>query len=114
MRIRNGFSPAANMAFVVRREHGAAVLFGSVSDDQVRNLISTGYLSLESAGRRRHTMLCRFFRLRRRRHIIGVGVAAAGEITERAVRAPRARTSRRFERYSVNPAFPYDYCYCIY
>jgi hypothetical protein len=30
------------------------------------------------------------------------------------IRAPRARTSRRFERYSVNPAFPYDYCYCIY
>ena len=26
----------------------------------------------------------------------------------------RARTSRRFERYSVNPAFPYEYCYCIY
>jgi len=32
----------------------------------------------------------------------------------RVIRAPRARTSRRFERYSVNPAFPYDYCYCIY
>jgi hypothetical protein len=32
----------------------------------------------------------------------------------RLIRAPRARTSRRFERYSVNPAFPYDYCYCIY
>ena len=35
-----------------------------------------------------HTMLCRFFRLLRRRHIIGVGVAAAGEIIERA--APRS------------------------
>src|ERR1700721_247746 len=32
----------------------------------------------------------------------------------RLIRAPRARTSRRFERYSVNPASPYDYCYCIY
>jgi hypothetical protein len=32
----------------------------------------------------------------------------------RVIRAPRARTSRRFERYSVNPAFPYEYCYCIY
>jgi hypothetical protein len=32
----------------------------------------------------------------------------------RLIRAPRARTSRRFERYSVNPAFPYDYCCCIY
>jgi hypothetical protein len=32
----------------------------------------------------------------------------------RVIRAPRARTWRRFERYSVNPAFPYDYCYCIY
>jgi len=31
----------------------------------------------------------------------------------RVIRAPRARTSRRFERYSVNPAFPYEYCYCI-
>jgi hypothetical protein len=29
------------------------------------------------------------------------------------IRAPRARTSRRFERYSVNPAFPYRYC-CDY
>ena len=32
----------------------------------------------------------------------------------RLIRAPQARTSRGFERYSVNPAFPYDYCYCIY
>jgi hypothetical protein len=32
----------------------------------------------------------------------------------RVIRAPQARTSRRFGRYSVNPAFPYDYCYCIY
>ena len=32
----------------------------------------------------------------------------------RVIRAPRARTSRRFERYGVNPAFPYEYCYCIY
>ena len=32
----------------------------------------------------------------------------------RVIRAPRARTWRRFERYSVNPAFPYEYCYCIY
>jgi len=24
------------------------------------------------------------------------------------IRAPRARTSRRFEQYSVNPAFPLD------
>jgi hypothetical protein len=31
--------PDGNVAFVVRREHGAAV--GSVSDDQVRHLIST-------------------------------------------------------------------------
>ena len=32
----------------------------------------------------------------------------------RLISAPRARTSRRFARYSVDPAFPYDYCYCIY
>jgi hypothetical protein len=32
----------------------------------------------------------------------------------RVIRAPRARTWRCFERYSVNPAFPYEYCYCIY
>ena len=32
----------------------------------------------------------------------------------RVIRAPRVRTSRRFERYSANPAFPSDYCYCIY
>jgi hypothetical protein len=32
----------------------------------------------------------------------------------RVIRAPRARTSRRFEQYSVNPAFPYRYCYCDY
>jgi len=31
----------------------------------------------------------------------------------RVIRAPRARTSRRFEQYS-NPAFPYRYCYCDY
>jgi hypothetical protein len=31
----------------------------------------------------------------------------------RVMRAPRARTSRRFEQYS-NPAFPYRYCYCCY
>jgi hypothetical protein len=30
------------------------------------------------------------------------------------IRAPRARTSRRFEQYSVNPAFPYRYCYWNY
>ncbi len=41
-----------------------------------------------------HTMLCRFFRLRRRRHIIGVGVAAAGEITERAARRSDGRQLR--------------------
>jgi hypothetical protein len=29
-------------------------------------------------------------------------------------RAPRARTSRRFESYSTNPAFPYQHCYCDY
>lgn len=32
----------------------------------------------------------------------------------RVIRAARARTSRRFEQYSVNPAFPYRYCYCDY
>ena len=32
----------------------------------------------------------------------------------RVIRAPRARTSRRFEQYSVNPAFPYRYCCCNY
>ena len=32
----------------------------------------------------------------------------------RVIRAPRARTWRCFERYSVNPSFPYEYCYCIY
>jgi hypothetical protein len=32
----------------------------------------------------------------------------------RVIRAPRARTSRRFEQYSVNPAFPYRYCYWNY
>ena len=31
----------------------------------------------------------------------------------RVMRAPRARTSRRFEQYS-NPAFPYGYCHCCY
>ena len=31
----------------------------------------------------------------------------------RVMRAPRARTSRRFEQYS-NPAFPSRYCYCCY
>jgi hypothetical protein len=31
----------------------------------------------------------------------------------RVRRAPRARTSRRFEQYS-NPAFPYRHCYCCY
>jgi hypothetical protein len=31
----------------------------------------------------------------------------------RVMRAPRARTSRRFEQYG-NPAFPYRYCYCCY
>jgi hypothetical protein len=31
----------------------------------------------------------------------------------RVMRAPRARTSRRFEQYS-NPAFPYRHCYCCY
>jgi hypothetical protein len=30
------------------------------------------------------------------------------------IHAPRARISRRFDQYSVNPAFPYPYCYCIY
>ena len=29
------------------------------------------------------------------------------------IRGSRARTARRFEQYSVNPAFPYQYCYCI-
>jgi hypothetical protein len=32
----------------------------------------------------------------------------------RVVRAPRARASRRFERYSVNPAFAYRCRYCDY
>jgi hypothetical protein len=32
----------------------------------------------------------------------------------RVVRAPRALASRRFERYSVNPAFAYRCCYCDY
>jgi hypothetical protein len=32
----------------------------------------------------------------------------------RVVRAPRARTSRRFEQYSVNPGFAFRYCYCDY
>jgi hypothetical protein len=32
----------------------------------------------------------------------------------RVIRAPRARTSRRFEQYSVNPAFPYRYWHCDY
>jgi hypothetical protein len=32
----------------------------------------------------------------------------------RIVGARRARTSRRFEQYSVNSAFAYRYCYCDY
>jgi hypothetical protein len=32
----------------------------------------------------------------------------------RVNRAPRGRTARRLEHYSVNPAFPYEGCYCIY
>ena len=47
-----------------------------------------------------HTMLCRFFRLRRRRHIVGVGVAAAGEITERAAQRSDGRL-RRWDQASI-------------
>ena len=32
----------------------------------------------------------------------------------RVIRAPRARTSRRFKQYSVNPAFSYGYYCCDY
>ena len=32
----------------------------------------------------------------------------------RVIRAPRTRTSRRFEQYSVDPALPYQHCYCNY
>jgi len=32
----------------------------------------------------------------------------------RVIRAPRVRTSRHFEQYGVDPAFPYRYCYCDY
>jgi len=42
------------------------------------------------------------------------GTHSKKTIRHRVIRAPRARTSRRFEQYSVNPAFPYRYCYCDY
>jgi hypothetical protein len=42
------------------------------------------------------------------------GTQSKKSTRHRVIRAPRARTLRRFEHYSVNPAFPYQYCYCDY
>jgi hypothetical protein len=42
------------------------------------------------------------------------GTQSKKSTRHRVVRAPRARTARRFEPYSPNPAFPYRYCYCDY
>jgi hypothetical protein len=42
------------------------------------------------------------------------GTHSKKKTRHRVIRAPRARTSRRFEQYSVNPAFPYRYCYRNY
>ena len=42
------------------------------------------------------------------------GTQSKKSTPHRVIRASRARTSRRFESYSTNPAFPYRYCYCDY
>ncbi len=42
------------------------------------------------------------------------GTQSKKSTRHRVIRAPRAPTSRRFERYSAHPAFPYGYCNCDY